>query len=175
MITLAGVDTEYEIYSGNFSIAKDKVKAFGKNRLIATILALRSKYFDEFFNDARSIDKDIYNEAKELDLESLEIFSPETRKRAMLFYACSYLMKYYEDEDFLNEEHFRPLRERILHEFKGMSWQREGKFCGFVWFVIPKIIINQKYRIRKMEDLKKKKGNEEEDLKEFGEDEEEVI
>lgn len=64
LITLAGVDTEYEIYSGNFSIAKDKVKAFGKNRLIATILALRSKYFDEFFNDARSMDKDIYNEAK---------------------------------------------------------------------------------------------------------------
>lgn len=52
------------------------------------------------------------------------------------------------------------MRERILHEFKGMSWQREGKFCGFVWFVIPKIIINQKYRIRKMEEIKKKKGNE---------------
>lgn len=59
----------------------------------------------------------------------------------------------------MNEEHFRPLRGRILHEFKGMSWQREGKFCGFVWFVIPKIIINQKYRIRKMEEMKNKKGN----------------
>lgn len=46
LINLVGVDTEYEIYSGNFSIAKDKVKAFGKNRLIATILTLRSKYFD---------------------------------------------------------------------------------------------------------------------------------
>jgi len=42
---LVGVDTEYEIYSGNFTIAKEKVKAFGKNRLISTILALRSRYF----------------------------------------------------------------------------------------------------------------------------------
>lgn len=25
-----------------------------------------------------------------------------------------------------------------------------GKFCGFVWFVVPKIMINQKYRIRKL-------------------------
>ena len=31
-----------------------------------------------------------------------------------------------------------------------MSYQQEGKFCGFAWFVIPKILINQKYRVRRM-------------------------
>lgn len=65
LITLAGVDTEYEIYSGNFSIAKDKVRAFGKNRLIASILSLRSRYFDEFFSSSEShIDKQLYLDAK---------------------------------------------------------------------------------------------------------------
>jgi len=49
LITLGGVDTEYEIYSGNFTIAKEKVKIFGKSRLISTILDLRSRYFDQFF------------------------------------------------------------------------------------------------------------------------------
>jgi hypothetical protein len=57
LINLVGVDTEYEIYSGNFSIAKDKVKNFGKNRLIATILALRAKYFDRFFSNLTHDDK----------------------------------------------------------------------------------------------------------------------
>lgn len=57
LIKLVGVESEYEIYSGNFSIAKDKVRAFGKNRLIATILSLRSRYFDEFFTHTRLSDK----------------------------------------------------------------------------------------------------------------------
>ncbi len=71
LITLAGVDTEFEIYSGNFSIAKDKIRAFGKNRLIASILALRGRYFDEFFGSSSGcqMDKQVYLDAKELDLE----------------------------------------------------------------------------------------------------------
>lgn len=64
LITLVGVDTEYEIYSGNFTIAKDKVKTFGKNRLIATILALRARYFEQFFTTSLSDDKAKYEEAK---------------------------------------------------------------------------------------------------------------
>lgn len=32
--------------------------------------------------------------------------------------------------------------------------KKEGKFCGFVWFVVPKLMINQKYRIRKMTGIK---------------------
>ena len=48
---MIGVNSEYEIYSGNFSTVKDKVKAFGKNRLIASILSLREKFFDKFFED----------------------------------------------------------------------------------------------------------------------------
>ena len=34
-----------------------------------------------------------------------------------------------------------------------MSHSQEGKFCGFVWFVIPKIMINQKYRIKKIANI----------------------
>lgn len=34
-----------------------------------------------------------------------------------------------------------------------MSHVQEGKFCGFVWFVIPKIMINQKYRIKKIANI----------------------
>lgn len=41
LISLIGVDSEYEVYSGNFSTVKNKVKNFGKNRLISTILSLR--------------------------------------------------------------------------------------------------------------------------------------
>lgn len=114
LITLVGVDTEYEIYSGNFSIAKDKVKAFGKNRLIATILTLRARYFEEFFSGVRSQDKEIYIEAKEQMLEKPDLFDDSTRRRALLFYLTSYLMKYNEDEDFLNDPLFRPLRQAIL-------------------------------------------------------------
>jgi len=66
LIALVGVDTEYEVYSGNFSIAKDKVKMFGKNRLIATILALRSRYFEAFFSSSHlSEDKQKYTEVHE--------------------------------------------------------------------------------------------------------------
>jgi O-methyltransferase involved in polyketide biosynthesis len=68
LIKLVGVDTEYEIYSGNFSIAKDKVKNFGKNRLISTILALRAKYFDEFFLNLSAEEKQKYSDAHEGEL-----------------------------------------------------------------------------------------------------------
>ncbi len=50
LIKLVGIDTEYEIYSGNFSIAKDKVDQYGKTRLISTILQLRERYFGVFFD-----------------------------------------------------------------------------------------------------------------------------
>jgi hypothetical protein len=40
------------------------VKSFGKNRLIATILSMRSRYFEEFFKDARVDDKEKYIDAK---------------------------------------------------------------------------------------------------------------
>jgi hypothetical protein len=53
-----------------------------------------------------------------------------------------------------------------------MSYAREGKFCGFVWFVIPKIMINQKYRIHKSKLMMKNEGKEEVAYEEL---EEEVI
>jgi hypothetical protein len=31
----------------------------------------------------------------------------------------------------------------------GLTANMEGSFCGFVWFVIPKIIINQKFIMRR--------------------------
>lgn len=48
---MIGVDNEYEIYTGNFSTVKDKVDSFGKSRLIATIIRMRTKYFDLFFGE----------------------------------------------------------------------------------------------------------------------------
>ena len=41
LVKLVGIETEYEIYSGNFSIAKEKVDQYGKTRLISTILQLK--------------------------------------------------------------------------------------------------------------------------------------
>jgi hypothetical protein len=49
LIKLVGIDTEYEVYSGNFSIAKEKVDQYGKTRLISTILQLKERYFQTFF------------------------------------------------------------------------------------------------------------------------------
>lgn len=51
LIDMIGVDNEYEIYTGNFSTVKDKVDSFGKSRLIATIIRMRTKYFDLFFGE----------------------------------------------------------------------------------------------------------------------------
>lgn len=70
LITLVGVDTEYEIYSGNFTIAKDKVKIFGKTRLITTILSIRDRYFEQFFAHAHlADDKNKYEEVNDNDIE----------------------------------------------------------------------------------------------------------
>lgn len=150
LINLVGVDTEYEIYSGNFSIAKDKVKNFGKNRLIATILALRAKYFDRFFSNLSYDDKEAYIDASEKNLEKADLFNVATRKRALLFYIASYLIKFHFDDKFLEEDKFVTLRKMIVDQYKAMSMKQTGEFCGFVWFVIPKIIINQKYRVAKL-------------------------
>jgi len=42
------------------------------------------------------------------------------------------------------------MRSRVLSIYKTISYQQEGKYCGFAWFVIPKILINQKYRVRRI-------------------------
>lgn len=118
---MVGVDTEYEIYSGNFTIAKEKVKLFGKNRLIATILALRARYFDQFFTGSLNDDKARYEEAKENDLEDPDFFSDYARRRALLFYLTSYIIKFNRDEFFLNDEAFGMLRKDILSNYRGMS------------------------------------------------------
>jgi hypothetical protein len=62
LLSLIGIDTEYEIYSGNFSTVKDRVKSFGKNRLIATILNIRERYFEQFFMDLHE-DEEKYKSA----------------------------------------------------------------------------------------------------------------
>lgn len=123
LISLVGVDTEYEIYSGNFTIAKDKVKTFGKNRLIATILALKARYFEQFFTTSLSDDKTKYEEAKENDLQDPECFSEYARRRAILFYLTSYIIKFNRDELFLSDEAFGALRKEIISNYRGMSHQ----------------------------------------------------
>ena len=50
----------------------------------------------------------------------------------------------------MNDDTFGYIRDKILRRFKAISRQEEGKFCGFAWFVVPKILINQKYRVRRM-------------------------
>ena len=179
---MVGVDTEYEIYSGNFTIAKEKVKIFGKNRLIATILGLRSRYFEMFFSSSHlSEDKLRYEEVKENDLEDPECFSIYARRRALLFYLCSYIIKFHRDEDFLNDETFGYLRKQIMNNYTGLTNSMEGQFCGFVWFIVPKIMINQKHRVRRYKykelymDLEEEKEDEKKKEESGEEDEDEVI
>jgi hypothetical protein len=62
------------------------------------------------------------------------------------------VIKFHADSDFLADENFFALRQKILAEYFGLTLNREGSFCGFVWFVIPKIIINQKYIMRRRQE-----------------------
>lgn len=36
--------------------------------------------------------------------------------------------------------------------------ERERKYCGFVWFVFPKIITNKKHRTKTIQKIKLEKG-----------------
>ena len=38
----------------------------------------------------------------------------------------------------------------IMDIFHEKSLKEDSKFCGFTWFVIPKLLINQKYRMRRI-------------------------
>lgn len=95
LISLIRVDTEYEIYTGNFSTVKDKIKEFGKNRLIATILSIREKFSDQFFNDLGE-DMSRYNSIGPNfeHLSKPNYFSENAFKRAQLFYMVSYVLKF---------------------------------------------------------------------------------
>lgn len=124
---------------------------FGKNRLIATILNLRARYFDLFFSPTHlSDDKTNYETAKDDDIENPDYFHDMARKRAILFYLSSYIIKFNKDESFLNDETFGPMRRMVLDIYRTLSYKEEGRFCGFTWFVIPKILINLKYRMRRL-------------------------
>lgn len=58
------------------------------------------------------------------------------------------MIKYRLDDEFLKD---LQLRKTILAEWDSKSLEKEGKFCGFVWFVLPKVMINIKYRVRRVE------------------------
>ena len=99
------------------------MKIFGKNRLIATILALRARYFDLFFSSHLNDDKGLYETAKDSDIENPEYFSPFARKRAILFYLTSYILKFNNDPTFLNDDSFGHIRSMVLSQFQAMSYQ----------------------------------------------------
>lgn len=91
----------------------------------------------------------LYESAKEDEVMNPDFFSPFARRRAVLFYLASYILKFNKDENFLNTDDLKGIRSMVLDIFKTMSYKEEGKFCGFAWFVVPKLLINQKYRMRR--------------------------
>jgi len=56
-----------------------------------------------------------YTDAKEIELENFNLFHPGTRRKAILYYICSYVIKFHADSDFLADENFQPLRTKILN------------------------------------------------------------
>lgn len=50
-------------------------------------------------------------------MENSELFCESTRKKALLFYLCSYVTKYSYDENFLSDDYFADIKKRILSEF----------------------------------------------------------
>ena len=56
--------------------------------------------------------------------------------------------------------------------------QDEGEFCGFVWFVVPKVMINQKYRVRRQamrEKMRMDSGEKKEENPDEGQDSDEEV
>ena len=110
---------------------------------------------------------------------SPDLFSPFARRRAVLFYLASYIIKFNKDENFLSNDDFKGIRNMVLGIFKTMSYNEEGKFCGFAWFIVPKLLINQKYRIRRQLRKESEDDNEEEEERKkdesMEEDDEEAI
>lgn len=147
LINLVNVDSEYEVYSGNFSTSRDKVKAFGKNRLISSILSLREKFYNNFMDGFENDDKKYCNCQDEKHLKYSRYFSEQIELKAQLFYLISYMYKFPEIQ--INEPYFEKLKAEVLSALDSLKiFNREGKFCGFIWFIIPKIIINLKISVK---------------------------
>lgn len=96
LITLLGVDLEYEIYSGNFSGVKEKLKSFGKNRLISTIISMRERFFDKFFSNLPQKQHNKYKESgyDQKHMKFPKYFSDQTRRQAQLYYLINYTLKF---------------------------------------------------------------------------------
>ena len=87
----------------------------------------------------------------------------------MLYYICSYIYKFGDKLRFpLHAEKLEKIRTWIKYYLESQSRiDKEGKFCGFVWFVIPKLIINIKRRaIIEAGKVKKKTGKKNEGVEE---------
>lgn len=152
IISLVGVDTEFEIYSGNFTIAKENVKAFGKNRVLAVTRQIRFKHFDKFFGGLPLNDLDAYKEGHEKVLNNEEFFSRETLDKCIFYYLVSYIMKFPNvkfEEPVEKKSAFEKLKKQVDNASKLLGYFKpENNYFGFVWFVVPKIMISQKVRSR---------------------------
>ena len=65
-----------------------------------------------------------------------------------------------------------------MGEFNSLTMQDEGEFCGFVWFVVPKVMINQKYRVRRQamrEKMRMDSGEKKEENPDEGQDSDEEV
>ena len=145
LIHLVGVDSEFEIYSGNFSIVKDQVKGFGKHRLIQTIMSIRKRFFDIFFeNDPDEISK---YEGCEMDDDNKpsrvpNLFGYKIMRKTQLFYLVSYLYRF--PHIHLPHPLFPGLKQQMHDYLAAKMTRQQGEFCGFVWFIVPRVIINLK-------------------------------
>ena len=63
-------------------------------------------------------------------------------QKAQLYYLVSYIYRF----DSLEHPHpkFKELQDQVESYRMKRTMNRNSEFCGFVWFVIPRVIINLK-------------------------------
>lgn len=70
-------------------------------------------------------------------------FSELTRRQAQLYYLVNYSLKFPKISD--QHKGYIGLRDKIDEALSSQKFgNNEFKYCGFVWFVIPKVILNLK-------------------------------
>ena len=77
-------------------------------------------------------------------------------RKTQLYYLVSYIYRF--PTITLPNPKFQALREQIEAYVEKRTLNRYGEFCGYVWFITPKVIINMKMshklKIQQKEDQK---------------------
>lgn len=64
-------------------------------------------------------------------------------RKAQIYYLVSYIYRFSHMQ--LTDPKLLALRDQIYDVIGSLNqFKKQGEFCGFVWFVLPKLIINLK-------------------------------